>query len=309
MSSIEILGCGYYLPENIIDNKELNVKYNIDDNWIKDRTGINKRFYIKNENISDLAILSVKSLLNKKAFDIKKVGCIVVSTTSSDKLMPGISFEVQKAFDIPNCICMDILAGCSGYINAFDIVRKFIALNEIEYGIVIGVETLSKFLNFEDINTSILLGDGAGATLIGRTEVNKKYISNIVSDGKNGDILTCNSNEKIFMDGKSIYKLGIIKTVENIEELLSKSDESIENIKYIIPHQSNTRILESICERLNINVSKMYINIENIGNTFCASMPIALSELYDNKLINSGDKIILAGYGGGLNFGSILLEV
>ena len=181
---------------------------------------------------------------------------------------------------------------------------------EVENALVIGVEVLSKYINPNDIGTAILLGDGAGATLIGRSkEQKKKYGVKIESEAERGQILTCHTNQKIYMDGKSVYKYAVSKTVENIETLLRENNEEMKNIKYIIPHQSNTRILEKIGEKLQIDSSKMYVNIQEVGNTFCASIPIALDEILEKRFITKGDKIILLGYGGGLNLGSILLEI
>ena len=137
----------------------------------------------------------------------------------------------------------------------------------------------------------------------------KKYFQNIESVGQQGDILTCNMDNKLYMDGKSIYKFGITKTVENIKELLKKGNEKIENIDFIVPHQSNIRILEKMQDKLEVLDDKMYINIKDIGNTFNASIPICLDEMYEKGLIKENQKLILIGYGGGLNLGSILIEV
>lgn len=128
MNSIKIIGSGSYLPKHLVDNYELTKKFNLKDNWIKKRTGIEKRFYAKEETIEEIAIKAVENLLNKVDIDIQKIGCIVVASTSTNKLMPGISYIIQKKLDIKKCICLDILAGCSGYINAFDITRKYIAM-------------------------------------------------------------------------------------------------------------------------------------------------------------------------------------
>lgn len=187
--------------------------------------------------------------------------------------------------------------------------ENILLFGEIENALVIGVEVLSKYTNPKDIGTAILLGDGAGATLIGRSKEQKKYCTKIESEAEKGEILTCHANQKIYMDGKSVYKYAISKTVENVETLLKENGEEIKNIKYIIPHQSNIRILEKISEKLKIDFSKLYVNIQEVGNTFCASIPIALDEMIEKKLIAEGDKIILLGYGGGLNLGSILLEI
>lgn len=179
---------------------------------------------------------------------------------------------------------------------------------EVEYGIVIGADVLSKFTDENDINTKILLGDGAGATIIGKSNKEKKYFQNIVSEGQKGDILTCSSDENIFMDGKKVYKFGTTRPVDCTEELFKIAKEKKDDLKYIIPHQSNLKMMKSMCDKLGIGREKMYINIDRIGNTFNASIPIALNEMLDGNLLKEGDKIVLLGYGGGLNLGAIFLE-
>ena len=308
MNSVEIIATGMYLPENEIKNEFFNSKFSLKNNWIEQRTGIRKRFWTKEENATALAINAVKNLITKCKIDIKKIGLIIVASTKFEDSMPGISFEIQKEFNIQDCICMNILAGCSGYINALDIAKKYLELDEVKYALVIGVETISKNVDVEDVNTAILLGDGAGATLLAKA-CNKKYGYNIKSVGQDGNILTCSENEKIYMDGKKVYKFATTMVSENINELLKKENIKISDVKYIIPHQSNLRILNNIKEKIGATQSQMYINIENVGNTFNASIPIALNEIFEKKLLNKNDKIILAGYGGGLNIGSILLEV
>jgi len=291
MESIKIIATSKYLPNNKVENSFFDKKFDLENSWIVKRTGVKNRFFTKDETIVDLAINVARKITEKIDFDIQKIGNIVVASTSSDRIMPGISFEVQKALDIKKCMCLDIFCGCSGFINAFDIARKNIVLNETEYALVIGVETISKFLDFDDINTSILLGDGAGAVLLGKSSKNKKYISNIESIGQDGDILTCHNGEKLYMNGKAIYKYAVSKVTENIENTLNKSNNKISDLKYIIPHQSNIRILESMAKKLNIEESKMYSNLEKIGNTFCASIPIALDDIFES--LKDGDKLIL----------------
>ena len=308
MNSIKILATGMYLPKEKIDNNYFNNKFNLEDNWIYQRTGIKTRYWSENEKIKDLAIKAVEDLIDKNNVDLAKIGLVVVASTNYEDTMPGVSFEIQKRFNIENCMCMDILAGCSGYINSIDIARKYIELEEVENALVIGVEKLSKYINKDDVNTAILLGDGAGATLIGKAE-GKKYAQNIESIGQEGDILTSKENSKIYMDGKKIYKFGTARVAKNINSLLSKENIDISEIKYIVPHQSNLRILTSMAERIGANIEQMYINISDIGNTFNASIPIALNEIVRNNLLQENDKIILVGYGGGLNLGSILIEV
>ena len=309
MNSIKLLASGMYLPKMEVSNKEFNKIFNLDDSWIYQRTGIEKRYWAEdNETTLDLAIKSVENLRKKTEIDFSKIGLIIVASTQFEDAMPGISFEIQKKFDISNCMCMDILAGCSGYINALDIARKYIEFDEVEYALVVGVEKLSKYLDKNDVNTAILLGDGAGATLLGKA-INKRYAKNIESIGKQGDILTCRENQRIFMDGKRIYKFATARVAENVKELLVKENLDISDIKYIIPHQSNLRILESMAEKIGASQEQMFTRISSIGNIFNASIPIVLNEILDKRLLEEKDKIILVGYGGGLNLGSILIEI
>lgn len=309
MKSIEIIGNGTYKPKQIIDNNYFNNKFSLEENWVYKRTGIKTRYWENEKNITQMAIEASRDAINKANIKIQEIDCIIACSTSTDKIMPGVSFEIQKEFDIKKCMCIDLLAGCSGYINAFDIARKYICLEEIKCALIVGVEKVSEFLNYEDINTSIILGDGAGATILKSCDEEKMYSQNIESIGQDGEFLTCSYKDKLYMDGKNIYKFGTVRTVENINKLLDNNNLTIDDIKYIIPHQSNIRILEAMCKRLNIEKEKMYMNLETIGNTFCASIPIALDEMYSKNLLQPKDKIIMLGYGGGLNLGSILLEI
>lgn len=310
MKDIEIIATGSYLPLKKIENKLLADRLKITENFIYKRTGIKTRYYSENESINQLAIKSVTNLINENSIlDINDIDMIIVATTSTNQLMPGISYKVQEHFKIENCMCLDILAGCAGFINAIDIARNYIAMEKINRALIIGVDILSEYTNKSDISTSIILSDGAGAIIIQKTQDKRQYESNIKSEGQKGNLLINKSNENIKMNGKEIYKYAVTETVKNIKELLIKSNIDINEIKYIIPHQSNIKIMSSIASRLNIDIQKMYINIENVGNTFCASIPIAIDEIFKKDLLKKGDKIIFIGYGGGLNTGSILLEV
>ena len=309
MKSVKIVATGKYLPNNKLTNSKLEKQFNLSSGWILNRTGIQDRFYADEEDITALAVNSIKDLINKSNFDINKVDLIIVATTSTKKIMPSISFQIQKEFDIKKCKCFDILAGCSGYINAFDIARKYIITNDSNCALVIGVDKLSECIDKTDINVVSLLGDGASASILVSTKEKKDYYSNIESIGQIGNILTYEIPNNIYMEGKKVYKFGITKPVENIKALLQKSNLTMKDIKYIIPHQSNLKMLKRICKELHIEETKMYINIKNVGNTFCASIPMALTEMFEKKLLKSGDKVILVGYGGGVNLGSILIEI
>ena len=309
MNSIEIIQTGMYLPKEKITNSQIEKSLKLEEGYIQKRTGIENRYYATKEKIEDIAYKATKEIFSK---DIKKedIGLIITATTSTDLLMPGISNYIQKKLEIEKCICLDILAGCSGYINALDIARLYLQDDTIKKALVIGVDVLSKNLKDDDVATKVVLSDGAGAILLGKNlNQSKKYESNITSEIDSKGILTAKTEDKIYMNGNEIYKYAVTKTIENINELLEKSNETIENIKYIIPHQSNIKIMNSIANRLKIDSNKMYINIQCKGNTFCASIPIAIDDMMRSNLVKKGDKIILLGYGGGLNTGSILMEI
>ena len=318
MKNIEIKSTGSYLPKIEVNNQQLEKELKLEEGYIEKRTGIEKRYYAKNETIEEIAEKAVINLFEKLEVQneldnlneiVQQIGLIIVATTTPNYLMPGIANQIQKKLRIENAICLDILAGCSGYINALDIAKLYLITEKVEKALVIGVDKLSKYTKKEDVGTSIILSDGAGALLLSTTTKEKVYMSNIKAEIDENEILTCKVNEKIRMNGKEIYKYAVTNTVKNINELLDKSNEKLENIKYILPHQSNSKIMKSMMSKLKIDESKMYMNIKDVGNTFCASIPIALNEMFEKKLLHEEDKIILIGYGGGLNTGSILLEI
>jgi len=306
MNSIKIIATGKYIPKTKVSNDYLEKENNLEKGYIYKRTGIETRFYSKEETLEKLAINSEKNMLEKNNnLDINNIDMIITASTSYEEIMPSLAFKVQEYFNIQNCICMDILAGCSGYINALDIAQKYVATSSVNNVLVIGAEILSKN-RYKDIGSKILFGDGAGCIYISKSNEFKMYYSMIQSIKDENKILTCNTNHELYMNGKEVYKFATTKTVENLIDLVRKSKINTQDIKFIIPHQSNIKILEKISKKIDID---MYSNIGRYGNTFCAGIPIALDELYSSKTIKEKDKIILLGYGGGLNLGSILMEV
>lgn len=311
MMQVKIVASGKYLPKNKVSNEELQEKFKLEEKYIEKRTGIKNRYYAKEETSEEMAINAVKNLFEKNK-NIKKenIGLIIVATTTPINFMPGIANQIQKVFSIQQCNAYDILAGCNGYINAFDIASTYIHARKVKRALVVGVDALSQNINEKDIGTAIILADGAGAILLEATEDEKKeYFSYITSIGENNEILTARKDEYIYMNGKEIYKYAVKEPVNHIKKILEKTDTKIEEIKYIIPHQSNRKIMKSMANRLGLKEEKIYMNIEKIGNTFCASIPIAIDQMLAENLLEEGDKVILLGYGGGLNTGCILLEI
>ena len=307
MKNIKITSTGSYLPNTKITDKELEEKLNLEKGYIKKRTGIETRYYAKEEKIEDMAKKAVLDLLKKE--EIKDIDLIITSTTTTNNLMPGISSYIQEELNIENAITLDILAGCSGYINALDVARLYILAGISKKALVVGVDILSKYVDEKDIATAVVLSDGAGAILLEETIEEKMYFSQIEGNIDKNKILTCKSDEKIQMKGKEVYKYAVTKTVENINKLLEKAELTLDDIKYIVPHQSNIKIIKGITSRLKVDENKVYKNIKDVGNTFCGSIPIAIDQMKKENLLKDKDKIILIGYGGGLNTGSILLEI
>lgn len=291
MKFMKIAKTGVYLPELKIENEQIEKELQLELGYIQKRTGIKTRYYT-NKTQEYMAKKLIQNMFNQQNIKntttdtTKDIGLIIVSTTTPTQYMPGIANVIQKELNIQSSISLDILAGCSGFINALDIAHKYMEVSQIKKALVVGIEQLSKFVDEKDVSTAILLSDGVGGVLLEKTDEPKTYFSNIESTIDDNEILTCKEGQKISMKGKEIYRYAVTETVKNIEKLLNDANETLENIKYIIPHQSNLKIMKSIEIRLGESAkNKIYTNINNKGNTFCASIPIALDEMYTNRIV------------------------
>ena len=306
MNGIKIIGRGKYLPKNEITSKFLAKKFALTEEYIYKVSGIKSRWYgNKEDTLENMAYKASIDAIKNGNVNYEDIDLIIVATTSSNQMMPGISYKVQALLNIENCMCIDILAGCSGFINAFDIAYGYIEAGKVNTALVIGVEKLSTAVDLKDMSTAILFGDGAGATIIAKSEKVKKYYSKIKSQGQEAEYLTYEVGKKLIMDGTKIYKYAVSEVPKIINETLNDAKVNIKDINNIVLHQSNTRIMNSIAKKLGVPKEKVFSNIENVGNTFCASIPIALTEINLNK----GEYILMCGYGGGLNTGCILFEI
>lgn len=306
MNGIKIIGRGKYLPAKEVTSKRLAKKFNTTEEYIYKVCGIKKRLYAKKEDtLESMAYKASLDAIKNGNVNYNDIDLIILATTSSNEMMPGISYKVQDLLNIENCMCMDILAGCNGFINAFDIAYNYIEIGKVNTALVIGVEKLSKAINQKDMSTAILFGDGAGATIITRSEEKRNYYSKIKSRGQEAEYLTYEVGKKLAMDGTKIYKYAVSEVPKIINKTLNDAKLNIKDINHIVLHQSNTRIMNSTAKKLSIPKEKIFSNIENVGNTFCASIPIALTEIN----INKGEYLLMCGYGGGLNTGCIILEL
>ena len=306
MSGIKIIGRGKYLPKQEITSADLSKKFNVTEEYICKVCGIKSRWYGNDEDtLESMAYKASLDAIKNGNINCNKIDLIIVATTSSNKMMPGISYLVQSLLNIKDCMCLDILAGCNGFVNAFDIAYNYIEIGKINTALVIGVEKLSSAVDSNDMSTAILFGDGAGATIITKSEKSKKYYSKFKSKGQDAECLTYEVGKKLIMDGTKVYKYAVAEVPKIINETLNEANLDIEKIDHIVLHQSNTRIMSSIAKKLKIANDRLFSDIESVGNTFCASIPIALTEID----LQEGEYLLMCGYGGGLNTGCILLEL
>lgn len=322
MNEVKIIGTGSYAPLNIVTNDDLSKIMDTSDEWIYSRTGIRERKISVTENTSDLSTMAALRALENASMKAEDIDLIIVGTCTPDNFIPSTACIVQANIGAINATCFDISAACTGFIYGLNIATQFIKTGQSKVALVIGAETLSKVVNWQDRTTCVLFGDGAGAAILKVTE-DKGIISIYTgSDGTRGEVLKCEANPLISpyttsvsahnkfvtMDGREIFKFAVKVIEKSIKEVLKNTGYSLEDIKYIVPHQANQRIIEYCSKKLNVNGDKFYINLDIYGNTSAASIPIAFDELSRKNYLNKGDKVIFVGFGGGLSWGAVLIS-
>ncbi|WP_066501809.1 beta-ketoacyl-ACP synthase III [Abyssisolibacter fermentans] len=322
MNHAEIAGTGSYVPQKIMTNEDLERIVDTSDEWILSRTGIRQRRISEGENTSSLAAKAAIKALEDAKMDADDLDLIIVATVTQDTFTPSVSCLVQVEIGAKNASCFDITAGCSGFIYGINIGTQFINSGQYKNILVIGAEVLSKVTNWEDRNTCVLFGDGAGAVVLKASD-NKGIIS--VYMGASGDenryleIPGIEVNNPfspeviskpsyIKMNGLEIFKFATKIIRKSFKNVLQNTDYSLDDIKYIIPHQANYRIINHVAQKAKIDINKFYLNLEKYGNTSSASIGIALDEMNKKGLLSKDDKIIMVGFGGGLTWGAILLK-
>lgn len=321
MRKVRISGVGFYLPENVVTNDDLAGIVDTSDEWIHKRTGIRKRRLTKDENTSDLGAFAAKNAIENAGLTPEDIELIILATTSPDCLTPSTAALVQGKIRAKNAACFDILAACSGFVYGLKIGKSFIESGAYKKVLVIGAEVLSKVVDWKDRGTCVLFGDGAGAAVLETTEGAGIETVNIGTFGDKAHLLTCKSNPlnnpyfkedmddfgKISMDGREVYKFATNIIPDQVNLILKENNLNIEDIKYIIPHQANLRIIESAAKKLNLGMDKFYVNLNEYGNTSSACIPICMVEMDEKGLLKKGDKIITVAFGGGLTFGAALI--
>ena len=313
-----------YLPSNKVTNDDLSKIMETSDEWIASRTGIRERRISIEETTSDLATGVAKQLV--KELDVLSLDFIIIATMTADYGTPSTACLVQNNIGAKNAFCLDINAACSGFIFALSTAEKFLSSGKYQRGLVIGAETMSTMLNWEDRSTAVLFGDGAAGVLLENTSTTQKFFEEkLQSDGTRGmalfakeninqnpfNKLTDNKSEGMKMEGKQIFDFALRDVSKNMLETLSLNLDFKEGLDYCLAHQANIRILEAIAKKTKIPMSKMLHNVQYYGNTSAASVPLLLvDELEKGTLtLGSHQKLMLTGYGAGLTWGSILLKL
>ena len=318
-----ITGVGSYLPINKCSNEHLSNFVDTSDEWISKRSGIkNRHFVTDNEKTSDMSFFAANKAIENAEISKKDIDLIVLATTTPDNTFPSTATLVQKKLEI-NAVSFDIQAVCAGFVFALSVAKSMMTEGNYKNCLVIGADTMSKLLDWNDRSTSVLFGDGAGAVILQKFENTEcKYddwgiLSNVIhSDGQFYDLLKTNggvsTNQKvgfIEMEGKEVFKHAVDKLSSSLEEALIASNKNIDELDYLVPHQANQRIILAVADKMKIDVSKVVSTVKDHGNTSAASIPLALENAINSNKILNGNLIGIQAIGGGLSWGASIIRI
>lgn len=303
-----ILGIGRCLPEKILTNHDLEKIVDTNDEWIRTRTGIEERRIADDEtNTSDLAYEAAVKALENAQISAEEIGLILVATVTPDHPFPSISCMLQERIGAKNAAAMDVSAACAGFMYGMITAKQFIESDSYKYVLVVGAEKLSKVTDWNDRNTAVLFGDGAGAVVMGRVSEGRGILSfELGADGTGAKHLY--QDEFIIMNGREVFKFAVRQMAESSVHVIEKAGLQKEDVDFLIPHQANIRIMEASRQRLGLPEEKMSKTIKKYGNTSSSSIPIAMAEEWEAGKIKDDDVIVMVGFGGGLTWGAICMR-
>ena len=324
-----ICGTGACVPDRILDNNEIAQFVDTSDQWIQERTGVIRRRIAQTETTASMAAEAGRQALEEAGIRPEEIDMILAATATPDHIFPCAACEIQERLQAVNAVCFDLNAACSGFLFAYQTAQAYIASGMFRTILVVGSESLSRIVNWEDRGTCILFGDGSGAAVL-RAKEGRNWIPAAHSDGKGGPALLCpgpnvsgnggnlpgsDSAEDsglertgITMDGKAVFQFAVRKVPEVIREVLDANGLSADDIDWFILHQANRRIVESVAKRLKTDIERFPMNLQEYGNTSSASIPILLNEMNRKGLLKKGQKLVMAGFGAGLSWGAAVLE-
>ena len=314
-----IIGTGSALPALLVSNRELEKIVDTTDEWIRSRTGIESRHIAVEETTTSMAIEAAKKALQDAKASPEELDLIIVGTISPDHYFPSTACEIQNALGAVNATAFDISAACAGFLFGLGIVDAYMKADTVRNALVVGAETLSKMMDWNDRSTCVLFGDGAGAAVVRSDE---SGIMSMVqgSDGTRGNALTCEgrrvnnpykkndiSLDYTKMNGQEVYKFAVKTVPKSIEEALLKANVKADDVKYFLLHQANLRIIEAVAKRLGQSIEKFPTNLQECGNISAGSVPVLLDHVNREGMLQKGDTIVLAGFGAGLTWGATVL--
>ena len=334
----KIIGTGSYVPENIVTNNDLTKIVETSDSWIEERTGVKQRHLMKNETTATMATEAAKRAVENAGIKPEEIDVIVVSTVSSNLILPNTACFVQEQIGAINAFCFDINTASTGFMMAYNTVQSYINSGLVKTALIIGAEGLSRIVDWSDRGTCILFGDGAGAAIVKASEA-AVFETVMKSDGRKGSALTCYNGfatrpRKIFteekqeisdiyektngqessdtfvkMDGQEIFRFAVKEVPKCINELMEKMNIKSDYVDMFVLHQANLIICQGIAKRLKISMDKVPTNVSEYGNTSSACIPILLDELFKAGKLKKGDKIIMSGFGAGVTLAATYLEI
>ncbi len=315
-----IIGTGSVLPKKVVTNFDLAEMVDTNDEWIVSRTGIKERHIAIEESTSSMAIEAGKKALEDAGVTAEELDMILVATVTPDHVTPSTACMVQAAIGAVNAVAIEMSAACSGFIFALNTAQAYIRAGIYKKLLIVGVETLSKVVDWSDRTTCILFGDGAGAAVVAADETAGVQDFIQYTDGAKGCALQCDArqhknlygvrefaNEYVFMDGQEVFKFAVRRVPESISTLLERNSLAPADIDLYVLHQANMRIIQTVAKFLKEPMEKFPTNMEHCGNTSGASVPILLDELNRAGRFKRGDKVVMSGFGGGLTWGSVYL--
>jgi 3-oxoacyl-[acyl-carrier-protein] synthase III len=324
---IHIVGTGYFVPDRVLTNQDLQRMVDTSEEWIVSRTGIKERRIAgPDQPCSVLGAAAAKGALADAGISADKITHVLMATFSPDGYIPSAAYNMRSLLGIPHGMAMDVSAACSGFMFGLETARALVTLHPEAVVLVVGSEVVSSRLNWKDRGTCVLFGDGAGAAVVAsRFGIGGGQIVDVILDGDSSlaELLlvqgggsaaplqlgqTVGENFFVQMQGREIFKHAVRSMAAIAQQLLARHGLKSTEIDLVIPHQANLRIIESLAKKLDIPMEKVFVNIEKYGNTSAASIPIALAEAKQQALIPPGSKVMMISFGGGLNWGAALLQ-
>jgi 3-oxoacyl-[acyl-carrier-protein] synthase III len=313
----KVIGCGAYLPERVVTNEELAKRLDTNDEWIRQRTGIAQRHIAaEGELTSDLATKAADAALSQAGFSARDLDLIVIGTSTPDHTFPATATKVQANLGMTRGAAFDLQAVCSGFVYALSVADNFIKAGQAQSALVIGAETFSRILDWEDRGTCVLFGDGAGAILLQASEGDRGVLStHLYSDGRQYKLLYVDGGPsatgtvgRLRMHGREVFRHAVINLADAIDAALAANCLTPADIDWLVPHQANQRIMTSMAERLNLPPEKVVTTIDRHANTSAASIPLALAEAQADGRIKQGQLVLVEAMGGGFTWGSGLIR-